>query len=54
MEVFEILSSLAKVGFVDVDIDVVPFLDLLDQVEGFLEMIECIEEDEWRGVVGGF
>ncbi len=54
MEGLEILSSLAKVGLVDVDVDVIPFPDLLDEVEGFLEMIESVEEDEGRGAGGCF
>ena len=52
MEGLEILSSLAKVGLVDKDVDVIPFPDLLDEVECFLEMVECVEEDEGRGVRG--
>ena len=50
MEGLEILSSLRKVGLVDMDVDVIPFLDLLDEVEGFLKMIKCVEEDEGWGV----
>jgi hypothetical protein len=54
MKALEILSSLAKVRLVDMDVDVVPFPDLLNEVEGFLEMVECVEEDEGRGVRGYF
>jgi len=50
METLEILGSLAKVWFVDMDADVVPFPDLLDEVEGFLEMVEGVEEDKGWGV----
>jgi len=53
MEALEILGSLTKVGLVDMDVNVVSFPDLLDEIESFLEMVECVEEDEgWR--VGGY
>jgi hypothetical protein len=42
MEVLEIYSSLAKVRPVDMDVDAVSFPDLLDEVESFLEMVECV------------
>ena len=32
------------------DVDVVPFPNLLDEIEGFLEMVEGVEEYERRGV----
>lgn len=45
MEVLEILSSLAEVRPVDMDVAVVAFPDLVDEIERFLEMVECVEED---------
>jgi len=31
------------------NLDLLSFPDLLDEIEGFLEMVECVEEDEGRG-----
>jgi hypothetical protein len=50
MEILKILSNLAKVRLVDMDVDVVPLSDLLNEIEGFLEMVECVEEDERWGI----
>lgn len=55
MEVLKILRILTIVRPVDMDVDGVPLLDLFDEIEGFLEMVERIEEDErwWIGCYFG-
>jgi len=54
VEILKILSRVAKVRLVDMDLGAVTLPDLLDEIESFLKMVECVEKNEGRGVGGDF